>query len=351
MRVKNNKFLYGLLCVLSVLLYFSLITPGAVYAAPEGLLEIAGDGVANPVVYTRDQLEKMQQHQHVYSTINTWPTKKWYVGRGVYLRDLLKEAGIKENASLVKFTSSDSYVITLTVKELLDDKRYCFPHFKDNSTSDGDGNIAGSTADAVLIEPMIALLSVEGSDNPAYMNDLNVPLLMLGQRAVTEQTGNLFVKYLCKIEVTTGEPPRWDPPRANPDSGVVPPGTMVALSNEKMDDDKVYYTIDGSTPTLNSPMYNWIARRWWSARSDVLGNYNKPVGPINKDTVIKAVTIGPGKLDSEVATFTYKVTASGPAEEKQAVPGIDAERNGARDYLQALSALGAIEVIKALNVR
>lgn len=351
MRVKNNKFLYALLCVFSVLLLFSLVTPAAVSAAPGGLLEITGDGIANPVAYTREQLEKMPQRQHVYSAINTWPTKKWYVGRGVYLRDLFKEAGIKEDASMVKFTSSDSYVITLTVKELLDDKRYCFPHFMDKNAADGDGNIAGSTANAVPVEPMIALLSVEGSDNPAYMNDLNVPLLMLGQRAVTEQTGNLFVKYLCKIEVTTGEPPRWDAPRANPDSGVAPKGTMVALSNENMDDDKVYYTTDGSTPTLNSPMYNWIARRWWSARSDVLGNYNKPVGPINENTVIKAMTIGPGKKNSEVATFTYRVAVSGPAEEKQAVSNIDAERNGARNYIQALSALGVIEFIKAMNVR
>ena len=29
-----------------------------------------------------------------------------------------------------------------------------------------------------------------------------------------------------------------------------------------------------------------------------------PIGPINQDTTIKAITIGPGKLNSDVVTFT-----------------------------------------------
>lgn len=361
MHITKNKFLNGFLaCTLCVMLFacLSVMTPQAVFAASEIMLEITGDGVANPGAFTRVQLEAMQQYQNVYSAINTWPTKKWYVGRGVHLRELVKLAGIKEDATRVKFISTDGYAITLTVKELLVDKRYCFPHFKDGSASDGDGNIAGSAAGAKPVEPIIALMSVEGSDNPAYMNGLNTPLLMLGQRAVTEQTGNLFVKYLRKIEVLTGDPPRWDTPRANPDSGVAPKGTMVALSNEHMDDDKVYYTTDGSTPTFNSPMYNWIAKRWWPARSDVLGNYNKPIGPINEDTVIKAVTIGPGKEDSEVATFTYKVAAGtvevkeepepdgkedvGAVEEKEAVSLKDVSGHWAQKNIEALVASGAI---------
>jgi len=139
------------------------------------------------------------------------------------------------------------------------------------------------------------------------MNDLNSLLLMVGQRTVTEQTGNLFVKYLSKIEVLTTEPEKWDAPQANPDSGIVPPGTMVALSNIHSDDDKIHYTTDGSIPTMNSPVYNWIASRWWAARADVLGKINHPIGPINEDTTIKAITIGPGKRDSDVVTFSYKI--------------------------------------------
>ena len=110
--------------------------------------------------------------------------------------------------------SNDAYV-----KELLIDKCYYFPHFNDNKIGDGEGNIAGSSQGAELVEPIIALISVEGSNNPNYMNDLNTLVLMMGQRAVTEQTGNAFVKYLNKIEVLTSEVPKWESPQAIPAVG------------------------------------------------------------------------------------------------------------------------------------
>jgi len=233
------------------------------------------------------------------------------VGKGVKLWDLLLEAGIKEDeAKLIIFTSADGYTVTLTIKELFHDRRYRFPYFKDSK--DSDGHLPGSAEKAVKVEPLVALISVEGSDNPKYMNDMNSFLLMLGQRAVTEQIGNLFVKYLSKIEVSTAEPGQWDAPRANPPSGAIPKGTMVTLSNLNNDDDKIYYTTDGSNPTFNSPMYNWVASRWWSAREDVLGTINLPIGPINENTSIKAVTIGPGKKDSEIVTFNYYVDGTRP---------------------------------------
>ncbi|MGI6452339.1 MAG: stalk domain-containing protein [Syntrophomonadaceae bacterium] len=282
----------------------SLVSPEVVGAASDSL-EIAGDGVKNPMTFTLKELQAMEQDQYVYSCINTWPTKKWYVGKGVKLRTLLDKAGMTDDATLIRFSSTDGYMATLTVKELFEDKRYRFPNFK--SGGDSDGHIPGDPAGKVEVEPIVALVSVEGSDKPEYMNDLNSLLLMLGQRTVIEQTGNLFVKYLTKIEVLTVQPEKWDAPQANPGSGVVPPGTMVTLSNTNSDDDKIYYTTDGSIPTMDSPMYNWIASRWWSARADVLGTVNHPIGPITKDTTIKAITIGPGKLDSDVVTFDYQV--------------------------------------------
>lgn len=76
------------------------------------------------------------------------------------------------------------------------------------------------------------------------------------------------------------------------------------------DEDKVHYTLDGSNPTIESPMYNWVASRWWSSRGpENLAAINRPI-ELTEDTTIKAVTIGPGKADSDVATFTYKVTGA-----------------------------------------
>ncbi|NLC11160.1 MAG: hypothetical protein GX767_02775, partial [Firmicutes bacterium] len=204
------------------------------------------------------------------------------------------------------------------------DKRYCFPNFK-STGGDADGHIPGDPSGKKEVETIIGLISVEGSDNPKYMNELSTLMLMLGQRTVTEQTGNLFVKYLSKIEVLTDKPQKWDAPQANPPGGTVPAGTMVTLSNLHNDDDKIYYTTDGSTPTMNSPMYNWIASRWWSSRADVLGKINHPIGPLNEHTIIKAVTIGPGKLDSDVVTFEYFIEGQEPGDGSPAAPPAEKE--------------------------
>lgn len=311
MQTFYRKRINKLFSVILIAIFFTSFTltalPAKVMAAmPTNTLEITGDGVT-PITFTREQLEEMKQYQQIYSVINTWPTKKWYVGKGVKLSELLEKAEIKDEAKLIKFSSIDGYAVTLTVQELLKDKRYYYPNFKDDSLGDGDGVVTGSTAGAQLVEPIVGLISIEGSNNPKYMNNLNSLILMVGQRGVNEQTGNLFVKYLNKIEVLTDEPEDWDIPQANPESGVIPEGTMITLTNKNMDDDKVYYTIDGTTPNLNSLMYNKIAKRWWSARADVLGLYNPPIGPINENTIIKAITIGPGKKDSEVVTFSYEI--------------------------------------------
>lgn len=297
---------------------FSLTAPTVALAEPLDSLEITGDGVTAPVVLTLPQLKAMEQYEHVYSTINTWPTKKWYRGKGVKLRDLLGLAGIKGEATLIRFESKDGYAVTFTVKELLSDKRYYFPGLKDNHPS--DGSIPGSPEGAQEVEPILALLSAEDSDNPAQMNDRDALLLLFGQRAVTEQTNNLFLKYTKKIEVLTTPPEKWDSPKASIPSGtVLPVGTRITLSNKGNNEDKIYYTTDGSTPTVNSPMFNWSASRWWPLRGN-LDSVNKPI-EVKKDTVIKAITIGPGKLDSDVVTFTFTVDPTGKVVDPTKVPG------------------------------
>ncbi len=301
-------FLMTFLSLLLLVSSFCLLAPTAALAEIPALT-ITGTGVTTPVEFTLSQLEAMEQDQHVYSTINTWPTKKWYVGRGVKVRDLLNQAGIREDAGLIKFKAKDGFEMTLTVQELLSDTRYYFPHLMDNHAY--DGSIPGSPEGAEVVEPILALVSAAGSNDPSYMNDTNSLLLMLGQRAVTEQTCNLFVKHVSQIMVLTTEPEKWDNPQANPDSGSVSAGTMVTLSNACMDDDKVYYTTDGSTPNVSSPMYNWIASRWWSSRQDVLGSINHPI-EIKKNTIIKAITIGPGKKDSDISIFSYQVPVTAP---------------------------------------
>ncbi len=140
------------------------------------------------------------------------------------------------------------------------------------------------------------------------MNDSDALRLVIGQRAVNEQVNDTYVKYVNKIEVFTNTPEKWETPQADIGSGNVAPGTLVRLSTADMNADKIYYTTDGSTPTLNSTMYNPIGSEWWSSRQDVLDSINHPI-EIQNNTTIKAIAIGPGKEDSGIATFIYQVSA------------------------------------------
>ena len=157
----------------------------------------------------------------------------------------------------------------------------------------------------MLVDTILALRSVD-SDNLDEITDENAPRLIFGQRWVTEQTNQAFAKYVSEIEVSTMDPEKWDAPTAAPAEGIVPVGTKVELSSLTMDADKIYYTTDGTDPSYKSLIYNWIAKRWWSSREDVLEGINKPI-EITADTTIKAVTIGLGKEDSDIVTFEYRV--------------------------------------------
>ncbi|MGI6328093.1 MAG: Ig-like domain-containing protein, partial [Dethiobacteria bacterium] len=272
---------------------------------------VTGNGVENPQTF--DLSEFIDEHPdawvdaRVYSTINTWPSKKWYVAEGVKVAALLEEADIKDEAQLIKVKASDGYVMAFTRKELLEDTRYYFPNFKEEGV-DGDGHIPGSPEGAEPVDAILALQSVEGSDNPGYMDPLNCPLLVLGQRGVTEQTNHTFVKKVAEIEVSCDFPLKHVKPTADPSGGEVPVGTEVTLTNQRNDDDKIYYTTDGSDPNVwDSLIYNWVASRWWSQRGEeAVAEINHPI-VLTEDTTIKAKTIGFGREDSDIVTFEYTV--------------------------------------------
>jgi hypothetical protein len=283
---------------------FKVIAGDAAKPVGEVILTISGSGVRNELKLTQDDLLAKNKSREVFSAINTWPSKKWYVGEGPLLKDLLNEAGLRDTAGMIRFSSVDGYSILLTTRELIHEQRYIFPQFMDGDS--GQGHIRGSANGARAVEAIIALRSAEGTDNPAYMSEVDSLLLMLGQRAVHEQNAQLFVKKINKIEVINTSPSKWDNPQADPSSKEVSLGTRVRLSSAVMDDDKIYYTTDGSSPTIDSLMYNPIASRWQSSRADIFDTINHPI-EITRDTTIKAITIGPGKMDSDVVTFSYKL--------------------------------------------
>ena len=82
--LKRQNLFYGCLIIILGLLLFSLagmMTPAAAAADPV-VLEITGDGITTPMTFTRAQLESMEQYQHVYSAINTWPNQELVCGEG-----------------------------------------------------------------------------------------------------------------------------------------------------------------------------------------------------------------------------------------------------------------------------
>ncbi|MDD3652584.1 MAG: Ig-like domain-containing protein [Desulfotomaculaceae bacterium] len=305
MRVFSNKGLGKLVVIFLMLGLFLSLGSITTAVAADISVKVTGDGVTNPKTYTQAELETMdgQVGPRLYSTINTWPTKNWYAAKGVKIAKLLEEAGIKDEAKTIIVKSSDGFKATFTRKELLEDDRYYYPRLKENH--EFFGHIPGSPDDAEKVDAILALKSVN-SDNLNALNDRETPHLIFGQRWVTEQTNHAFVKYVSEIEVTTATPGKWANPTAEPAGGTVPAGTLVELKSQFNDSDKVYYTVDGNDPTYKSPIYNWIANRWWGARQDELNEINHPI-EIKSDTTIKAITIGLGKEDSDIVSFNYQV--------------------------------------------
>jgi uncharacterized protein YjdB len=235
-------------------------------------LTITGDGVEKTAYFSLTELSNWETERpddwvgpRVYSTINTWPTKKWYAAEGVKLTALLDEATIKGSARVIKVKATDGYVMTFTREELLNDTRYYFPNFKEDGV-DGDGHIPGSPECKEPVDVIIALRKAEGSDNPNYMNPVNCPLMVLGQRAVTEQTNHTFVKNVSEIRSLDRTSLEMEGARGEPAGEKFRREQKWNWTNEFNDSDKIYYTTDGSDPNLESPIYNWVASRWWSQR-------------------------------------------------------------------------------------
>lgn len=247
-------------------------------------LTIKGDGVSREITFSRAELEAMNKGmtQIVYSVTNNFPNDKTMYRKGVALDYLLKQAGIKDSARQLKFISSDGYARTFTCQELLNDVRYYFA---------ADGS-------RVKVPVMVALTdSAKGFDS---MTDIEVVLTM-GQRVKGEQNNPWFVKYLAVIEVSTAEPQQWAPVTFK-NIATGPDNVKVELKHSNYDMVKIYYTTDGTEPTINSSVYNVSASYYQP-------NLNQPIA-IKRNTEIRAIAIGAGKTNSAVAATTVAFDGS-----------------------------------------
>lgn len=251
-------------------------------------LTITGDGVEQPCSFSIDELKAMNEasSSECYSAVNNWPIKKFYVGKGVRVAELLSQAGFKRNAQTIIVRSADGYNITLT-REQLEEKRYCFPRLME-----------GSEKEAREVPVILAWEYQEGTSDltKAVSGQLS---LFIGQIGLNDVTSAAFVKDVVAIEVLCSDPGQWQAVQAEPGKKIVKAGTEVLLMHPEQDRVKIYYTLDGSRPTVHSLLYN-------PSTSYYQPDLARPV-QLDESTTIKAIAIGMGKKNSAVATFKYQL--------------------------------------------
>jgi hypothetical protein len=117
------------------------------------------------------------------------------------------------------------------------------------------------------------------------------------QANVNEQTNHTFVRGVNGIIVTVDDPGKWVAAAVFPLAGKIDGGDTVKLQHKEKGKVKMYYTLDGSTPSENSTLYN---------PSTYQPGLNKPI-VIDKDTVIKVLVKGFGKYDSDIAEYHFYI--------------------------------------------
>ena len=271
--MKRFSFWIGIIALAAAAL---LLTAAPALAEGE-TLTIKGDGVAKEITYSRADLEALKgvAEQHYYSLSNNYPTEKVEYAYGIPLLYLLSQAGLKDEARLITVTAADGYKREFTVQELLYAPRYYFP----------------ATGEKRPVPAMVCLKSGADGAGSLVAGDMR---LIMGQRARGEQNNPWFVKYLATIEVSCAKPAQW--PEITFDRVSGPEGVTLQLLHENPDSIKMYYTTDGSSPTVESKMYN-ISASYFQPQ------LNQPL-LLNKTTVVRAVAIGAGKENSPVASIT-----------------------------------------------
>jgi hypothetical protein len=255
--------------------------------ATSGRLTITGSGVARTCDFSLSDLQSMDAglSNESYSAVNNWPAKKFYTARGVKVACLLDKAGIKDTAQKVIVRSADGYSAVLTLEQL-QEKRYYFPRL-----------MANSQEEAREVPAILAWAYQEGRTEPGKTRNDKL-CLFLGQKCLHDVTTVVFVKDVVSLQVLSADPGQWPQVQAVPAATAVKAGTEVTLQHPQQDQVKIYYTLDGSTPTVESRLYN-------PSTSYYQPNLTSSI-KIDKSMTIKAIATGWGRYDSPVAVFEYR---------------------------------------------
>ena len=204
------------------------------------VLKISGPGVASAQSLSLSQLKAMKsaQRKETFSVRNSWPTSKSFTAQGVSLADLLKAVGIKADAGVVTITGRDGYLAHFTPDQLLK-PRQSFP-----------GLAKQSAAGATSVDALLAWSWDEPGDAAPTTKLRN----FVGQDSLTDVNSVISVQDVTSITVAAGPLEQW----AAPQYDIARDGSArtVTLYHDSMDSVQIYYTLDGTEPTVNSALYN-----------------------------------------------------------------------------------------------
>ena len=243
-----------------------------------------------------------------YSGYNTYPTLSFKENvTGISVKDILKDAGFTDyskNGTITFTTGADKYSTTFTLDELFGTARYYYPNAAVGTNNKG-AMASQSAYEGKKEVPVI--IETAGSCN-----------LELGQIAPNEQNFAECVDNMLTlgvIEINTKDSVAKCPKigEVTPAPGsIIETGKSIKLPYPTKENKRIriHYIIDpadGEVPTEGSAIYNYSPNRW----SENL--VNAPKFDTTGVHTIVARNIGYGKLDGEIATYTYTVVLAKPS--------------------------------------
>lgn len=272
---------------LTVLLVFCVLLAGCTAAEDNSpRITVSGDGISGELVFSMNELAKEGAYDAVvYSVVNNWPSDKFCIAEGVTLESLLKKAGVWDSFQTVTVAAADGYSTTFTREQIMIERFY-YPGLLEDDES-------GKEARPFLLTTKYA----GDTDDMADLEEEEAPRLVFGQSYIEEHNTVAFVENVAFVTVSNTPAEKWANPGAFPESGEIRKGETVKLTHDFFGMLKIFYTLDGTDPTVNSAMYN---------PSTYQPKVNAPI-PIEQDVVIKAFAWGYGYADSDIVTFEFKV--------------------------------------------